>query len=67
MKSEILLGVREADRKWTPSLMGFVHVYENGRFLYEEKTEIKRLTKKDAIRDAENLRAEILELNGVKI
>lgn len=64
MENQILIGVCEVDRKWTPSLMGFVHVYDGDRFIYEERTNIKRLTKKDAIRDAENLKKELLELNG---
>ena len=67
MKKKILIGMGEANKKQTTSVIGFVHGDEKERFRYEEKTEIKRLTKKDAIRDAENLRAEILELNGVKI
>jgi len=47
--------------------MGYVHVWEGDTFLYELKTNIKILNKRDAITDAENLRKELIEQNGGKI
>ena len=64
--NKILIGCREADRKWTPSLMGYVHVWDGDTFLYELKTNIKRLNKRDAITDAESLRDELIQENGGK-
>lgn len=64
MSIKITIAVREADRKWTPSLMGYINVWENDNFLWQKTTGIKRLTKKDALQDAENLKKEILDENG---
>lgn len=61
----ILTGIRKMDYKWSPSLMGYIHVYDNNRYMYELTTKVKRTTKRDAIKDAEDLKQYILNENGI--
>lgn len=57
----ITIGCKEVNNKWTPDLVGYVHVWEGDIFLYELKSSVRRTNKRDAIEDAEKMRRELLE------
>jgi len=41
--------------------VGFITCYEGGKYLWRSYSKITRLTRKDALDDAESMRAEALE------
>ncbi len=49
----------------TKGYVGFIRIWEGGQLIFSESCKIVRLTIKDALKDAEIEKADILQLNGV--